>query len=62
MLREEIEFSVCHNVRQSGDTTGWDRPENYWFVDVFSQDLSNIMVELGFPEKEKYHLTIGRTY
>jgi len=58
----EIKFSICHMPRQSGDTTGWDRPDNYWFVDIFSKNLSDIMTELGFPEKEKYHLTIGRTY
>ena len=56
---KEIKLSVCHNVRQTGDTTGWDRPSNYWFVDVSSLALSNVMVELGFPKKEKFHLTVG---
>jgi hypothetical protein len=59
---KEIVFSLQPGVRQSGDTTGWDRPDSYWFVDIFSSELSDIMVELGFPEKEKYHLTVGRTY
>lgn len=57
-----VPFHIHPGVRQSGDTTGWDRPDNYWFVDVFSDELSNIMVELGFPAKNKYHLTVGRTY
>jgi hypothetical protein len=58
----EIVFSVQHVVRQAGDTTGWDRPDCYWFVDIFSSELSMIREELGFPPKEKYHITIGRTY
>lgn len=57
-----IELKLKPIVRRSGDTTGWDRPHHYWFVDVFSEELSEIMVELGFPEKTKYHITIGRTY
>ena len=57
-----IAFNVKPDVRQTGDTTGWDRPDNYWFVDIFSAELSAIKQELGFAPKEKYHITIGRTY
>ena len=59
---EEVDFRIKHEVRQSGDTTGWDRPEHYWFVNIFSQRLSDIRQELGFVPKDKYHITIGRTY
>lgn len=59
--QKTIGFQIKHEVRQSGDTTGWDRPDNYWFVDVFSEELSHIQQEMGFPAKDKYHITIGRT-
>ena len=57
-----IEFEYNHNVRQSGDTTGWDRPDCFWFLDVRCEFLNQIRGELGRPTGWKYHLTIGRTY
>lgn len=57
----KVEFEYSHNVRQSGDTTGWDRPDNYWFVDVRSDFLLNIREELNRPTHWNLHLTVGRT-
>jgi len=64
---EKIEFQYSPNIRQTGDTTGDDRPDHYWFVDVWSERLNEIRAELGFTNEFhgkpiKYHLTVGRTY
>lgn len=64
---EKIDFAYSPNVRQSGDTTGGDRPNHFWFVDVWSDRLTEIRKELGFTtvfdgKPIKYHMTIGRTY
>lgn len=64
---EKIDFTYSPVVRQSGDTTGGDRPDHFWFVDVWSGRLNEIRSELGFTtvfdnKPIKYHLTIGRTY
>lgn len=65
-MGEKINFTYSPIVRQSGDTTG-DRPDNFWFIDVWSDRLTEIRDELGFTnvfdgKPIKYHLTIGRTY
>ena len=57
-----IEFRYKHHVRQSGDTTGGDRPDHYWFVEVDCPLLKQIRDEFGFPSNWKQHITIGRTY
>ena len=59
---EEIEFKYSINVRQTGDTTGYDRPSHYWFVEVECPFLKEIRNEFGFPSDWKQHITIGRTY
>ena len=59
---QKIEFKYSVNVRQSGDTTGWDRPEHYWFVEVDCPLLKQIRDEFGFKSDWKQHITIGRTY
>lgn len=59
---QEVTFRYSLNVRQSGDTTGWDRPDHYWFVNVESPELIDIRKELGLPYNWSLHLTIGRTY
>lgn len=59
---KQIEFEYSHNVRQSGDTTGRDRPDNYWFVGIKSEFLLNIRREFGFPSDWNLHMTIGRTW
>lgn len=58
----EVEFLYQHNVRQSGDTTGGDRPDHYWFIDVECPKGKFIRDELGLPSHWKLHLTVGRTY
>jgi len=59
---KRIEFQYKHYVRQSGDTTVWDRPDHYWFVDVNCPFLLDIRRELNRPCNWNLHLTIGRTY
>lgn len=59
---QRIEFRYKHHVRQSGDTTGGDRPDHYWFVEVDCPLLKQIRDEFGFPSDWKQHITIGRTY
>jgi hypothetical protein len=58
----KIEFKYKHEVRRSGDTTGNDRPDHYWFVEVDAPFLNEIRTELGLVTGWKFHLTIGRTY
>lgn len=57
-----VEFQYSHNVRQSGDTTGWDRPDHYWFVEIDCPQLVDIRKEFELPYDWKLHLTIGRTW
>lgn len=59
--REIAVFHYDNNVRFSGDTT-FDRPSNFWFVDVYCPKIDQIRSELGLKVFGKYHLTIGRTY
>lgn len=48
----EVEFHYNHIIR-------YDNGKHAW-VDVYSEDLSKIREELGFPPKYWYHLTVGR--
>lgn len=57
-----VEFEYKHMPRQSGDTTGWDRPDHYWFVDVHAPHLLDIRKELERPCNWNLHLTVGRTW
>ena len=59
---ETIKFNYSHVIRRSGDTTGNDRPDCFWFVEVESPELTNIRKELELPYNWKLHLTIGRSY
>ncbi len=59
---QRVEFKYKHHVRQSGDTTGYDRPDHYWFVEVDCPLLKQIRDEFGFPSNWKQHITIGRTW
>jgi len=59
---QKVDFKYSLNVRQSGDTTGWDRPSHYWFVEVECPLLRQIRNEFGFPSNWKQHITIGRTW
>lgn len=56
----EVQFEYSCNIRQSGDTTGWDRPDCFWFVDIKSDFLIDIRKEMNFPYNYGLHLTIGR--
>lgn len=53
-------------VRYSGDnpiaepTPEWlNKVGRFWFIDVWSDDIREIRRELGLPDYEKFHLTIG---
>lgn len=59
---QKIEFRYKHHVRQSGDTTGGDRPDHYWFIEVDCPKLKEIRDEFGFPSNWKFHITVGRTW
>lgn len=48
----EVEFHYNHIVR-------FDNGKHAW-LDIYSEDLSAIREELGFPFKPWYHLTVGR--
>lgn len=59
---QKVDFKYSLNVRRSGDTTKWDRPSHYWFVEVDCPQLKQIREEFGFPSDWKQHITIGRTW
>jgi len=59
---KKINFKFSVNVRQTGDTTGGDRPDNFWFVEVECPFLKEMREEFGFPSDWKQHITIGRTW
>ena len=48
----EVEFHYTHLIRHENGEHAW--------VDVYSEQLSSIRIELGFVAKPWYHLTIGR--
>lgn len=48
----EVEFNYNHIIR-------FDNGRHAW-IDIYSEDLSAIREELGFPFKPWFHLTIGR--
>ncbi len=59
---EIIPFRYRPIIRRSGDTTGWDRDDAFWFIDIDCPMLDDIRTEFGFRIGYKYHLTIGRLY
>lgn len=59
---QEVTFKYAQNPRQTGDTTGGDRPGWYWFVEVEAPFLIDIRKEFGYPHDWKLHLTVGRTW
>jgi hypothetical protein len=60
----EMEFEYTLDVRQSGDKAvdGFDPKEHFWFVTVWSDEMTYIRKELGLPYDWNLHLTFGRTY
>lgn len=59
---EMVDFRYSGVVRQSGDTTGWDRPDSYFFVEVDCPRIMQIRQEMNRPTNWKLHLTVGRIY
>ncbi|HYG36765.1 MAG TPA: hypothetical protein VEC99_18375 [Clostridia bacterium] len=59
---QQVEFHYDYKVRQSGDTTGADRPDNYWFVDAVCPLGTQMREEFGYKSDWKFHITVGRTY
>ena len=57
-----FEFEYSGMVRQSGDTTGFDRPDHYFFVEVRCPKLLAIREEMNRPTNWSLHLTVGRIY
>jgi hypothetical protein len=60
----QVEFEYTLDVRQSGDKAvdGFDPKEHFWFVTVWSDEMTYIRKELGLPYDWNLHLTFGRTY
>jgi len=59
---EKVTFNYNLNVRFSGDTTGFGRPDSYWFIDCECPIVDKIRTELGLRTGFKPHMTIGRTW
>lgn len=59
-----VEFEYSLDLRQSGDkkVDGFDPKEHFWFVNVYSDEMTYIRKELGLPYNWNLHLTFGRTY
>lgn len=63
---EKVEFEYSHIVRRSGDTTPGFRPDQFWFLDVWCDQLNEIRRNLGLKARHDdgrpfhYHLTVGR--
>lgn len=49
---QEVEFHYSHIIRSENGEHAW--------VDVYSEDLSDIRQELGFDFKPWFHMTVGR--
>ena len=49
-----VEFEYTGNIRYDNDK------QSHAWIDVYSQQLSDIRVDLGLFAKTRYHLTIGR--
>ena len=65
---KEVELFYSNNIRQTGDTTGFDRPDHFWFVETKCPMVWKIREELGLPIADPkgkpftLHLTIARAY
>lgn len=51
-INRTVKFRYCNNIRYDNAMHAW--------IDVESQDLSDLRVELGIQPKLRYHLTLGR--
>jgi len=61
-IDREFEFEIVPKLRQSGDTTRWDRASHFWFINIKCQELLDIRHSLNLPTQYNLHLTVGRTY
>jgi len=59
---QKVEFEYSNKVRYTGDTTGHDRPGDYWFVEVRCPLAEQIRDEFKLIRDWSLHLTIGRTW
>jgi predicted esterase YcpF (UPF0227 family) len=61
---QEVEFQYSHLIRLSGDTRVDEKvkPDTYYFLDVWSDQIKQIRTELGLPNYHKFHITIGRIH
>ncbi len=57
---QRVEFEYQHGPIQT--TIDRDGQNNYWFVEVRSEFLKNIRLELGRPVNWNFHLTVGRIW
>ena len=65
----KVTVSYTNHIRQTGDTTGGDRPDHFWFVEAYSECVMGIRNMLRLPVADSRtgrgfssHITIGRTY
>ena len=66
----EVEFQYSLNVRQVGDTTGYqEEKDHFWFVEVNCPIVEELREYYGLPVSDwrtgrvyKPHLTIARSY
>jgi len=59
---EMVSFRYRGYPRQSGDTTGYDRPDSYFFIEVDCPRIMQIRQEMNRPTNWSLHLTVGRIY
>lgn len=67
--RQKVKVFYTNHIRQTGDTTGGDRPDHFWFIDAWSECVAGIRLMLDLPLGDAHtgrpytsHITIGRTY
>lgn len=64
-----VSVSYSNWIRQTGDSTGGDRPDHFWFIDAHCEYVQAIRLDLNLPTRDTAsgkpytsHITIGRTY
>ena len=66
---EKIQFKYSCTIRQTGDTTGYDRDDHFWFLDVKFDEFIGLRSQFGLPVRDyvslkpfSAHLTFARAY
>lgn len=64
---QRVTIEYCNVIRQTGDTTGFDRPDHFWFLDARFPEYLDIRRELGLRTSLNGkpftpHITIARSY